>query len=72
MIQSLNHNGLIDVLPLHIPTFIFDTHYVEVSLHLSESERIAFTTIFANVKSLNSDRVVLESLFRECITDLVR
>ena len=72
LIHILADTGLIGTIPLHIPTFIFDTHYAEVSLDLSENERIAFTSVFALVKNLNSDRDLLEDLFRECITDPVK
>jgi hypothetical protein len=69
LIQLLTHKAVGNEIPLPIPTHIFDTHYAEVSVDLSEHERVAFATIFSTIKNLNSDRDLLERLCRECAGD---
>ncbi len=68
-IQLSAHKALPEELQVPIPIHIYDNYFHELSIYLSEPERVAFNSIYSRVKRINSDAEILNSLFRACVND---
>lgn len=68
-LKLLVHRVPPDSLPIQIPTHVYDHYFDELSIHLSESERLSFNNIYFLVEQINSQHQRLNSLIIECIKD---
>lgn len=68
-LKLLVHRVPPDSLPIQIPTHIYDNYFDELSIHLSDSERLSFNNIYFLVEQINSQHQRLNSLLVECIKD---
>jgi hypothetical protein len=71
-LKLLVHRSPPDSLPIQIPTHVYDHYFDELSIHLSDSERLSFNNIYFLVEQINSQHQRLNSLLIECIKDKER
>jgi hypothetical protein len=61
ILESFIENQTLDGLPSDIKFPIFESHFANVSLHFTESERLSFGHLYARVEELNSKFSIMRS-----------
>jgi hypothetical protein len=65
----ISHECVPESLPLCIPSHVFDEHYAELSIRISQSERVSFSSIFALVRTMNEQHRHLGSIRADVARD---